>query len=444
MLRYERPYKERPGRSRFPDMAFTRKDSLMSEMTQERCWVGIDWGDAEHRVHVLDGPAKGRSRKVKNSAEGLADLTVWLRRLPRLGGICVETKHGPLIAALLLDGLPVYPVNPKLAANWRRGWSVADRKDDAFDAWVLAGGLRTHHVRMKPLRPDDPATRKLAILCQDESSLIRRRAGLLCALKSALKTYFPAALEWFADLSRPVALDFLIRFPTARALADAPDKQVFGFFKLHRAGLPPARQEQIRQRARALDWPADPVFGEAKSRLALSLVREIRLLSSEMAEYRKEIERLFNQHPDAPIFRSLPRAAEKLAPRLLSHFGADRSRYQSSAPLELLSGCAPVTRQSGRKQTVLFRWACQKSFRNTMFQFAFQSIHQSVWAHRYYEQARASGQSQPQALRNLGQKWIRIIYRMWQTRTPYNEARHLESLARHGSPLARGLVATCA
>jgi len=416
----------------------------MSEATQERCWVGIDWGDAEHRVHVLNGAEGGSRYKVSNSAEGLADLTGRLRRIPRLGGICVETRHGPLIAALLLHGLPVYPVNPKVSANWRRSWSVADRKDDAFDALVLAEGLRIHHLRMKPLRPDDPATRKLAIFCQDECSLIERRAGLLCSLKSALKMYFPAALEWFADLSRPIALDFLVRFPTAQALADAPVKKVFGFFKIHHAGLPPDRQKRIRERASALDWPADPVFAEAKSRFALSIVREIRLLSREMAEYRKEIERLFDEHPDAAIFGSLPRAAQKLAPRLLSHFGADRSRYQSSRPLEMLSGCAPVTKQSGRKQTVRFRWACQKPFRNTMFQFAFQSIHKSVWARRYYDRARASGQTQPQALRNLGQKWIHIIYRMWQTRTPYDEARHLESLARHGSPLARRLVATCA
>jgi len=332
----------------------------------------------------------------------------------------------------------------KLAANCRRGWSVADREDDAFDALVLAEGLRVHHGRMKPLHPDDLATRKPAILCEDECSLIRRRAGLLCALKSALKMYFPAALEWFADLSRPIALDFLVRFPTAQALAAAPEKKVFGFFKIHRAGLPPDRQKRIRQRASALDWPADPVVAEVKSRFALGIVREICLLSREMAEYRQEIERLFDEHPDAAIFRSLPRAADKLAPRLLSHFGADRSRYQSSRPVEMLSGCAPVTKQSGRKQAVRFRWACQKPFRNTMFQFALQSIHKSVWARRYYDRARASGQTHPQALRNLGQKWIRIVYRMWQTRAPYDEARHLESLARHGSPLAHDLVISCA
>ena len=39
------------------------------------------------------------------------------------------------------------------------------------------------------------------------------------------------------------------------------------------------------------------------------------------------------------------------------------------------------------------------------------------------------------AVRALAFKWIRILYRCWQTRTPYNETVYLNALAKRGSPL---------
>ncbi len=40
-----------------------------------------------------------------------------------------------------------------------------------------------------------------------------------------------------------------------------------------------------------------------------------------------------------------------------------------------------------------------------------------------------------QAVRALAFKWIRVIYRCWQTRTEYSEVKYLESLRKKGSPL---------
>ncbi len=53
----------------------------------------------------------------------------------------------------------------------------------------------------------------------------------------------------------------------------------------------------------------------------------------------------------------------------------------------------------------------------------------------FYLSRRAKGKSHQAAVRALAYKWIRIIYRCWQTRTPYNEVTYLESLRKKGSPL---------
>ena len=44
-------------------------------------------------------------------------------------------------------------------------------------------------------------------------------------------------------------------------------------------------------------------------------------------------------------------------------------------------------------------------------------------------------------MRALAFKWIRILFRCWQERTPYNEQIYLQALARRGSPLLRQLPA---
>lgn len=55
------------------------------------------------------------------------------------------------------------------------------------------------------------------------------------------------------------------------------------------------------------------------------------------------------------------------------------------------------------------------------------------WAQIYYQQLRKKGKSHAQAVRCLGQRWLKILWRMWQTKTVYDEAFHTRNQAEHGS-----------
>src|SRR5213083_2024057 len=46
---------------------------------------------------------------------------------------------------------------------------------------------------------------------------------------------------------------------------------------------------------------------------------------------------VFLTHPDHAIFESLPRAGQRLAPRLLAEIGDDRGRYQDASSLQALA-----------------------------------------------------------------------------------------------------------
>ncbi len=62
-------------------------------------------------------------------------------------------------------------------------------------------------------------------------------------------------------------------------------------------------------------------------------------------------------------------------------------------------------------------------------------------ARAYYEQQRKRGKGHHAAVRALAFKWIRILFRRRQQRTPYNEQIYLKALARRGSPLLPQLPA---
>jgi len=149
--------------------------------------------------------------------------------------------------------------------------------------------------------------------------------------------------------------------------------------------------------------------------------------------YRARIADLFDDHPDRDCFGSLPGAGAKLAPRLLAELGADRAVFASAEALQSYAGTSPVTRQSGRSRFVAVRRACNKTLRATVHLWANLSRKTCVWADVYYQKKKADGMGHAAALRCLGQRWIKILWTMWQTRTAYDEAAHTRNQVRHGS-----------
>ena len=101
----------------------------------------------------------------------------------------------------------------------------------------------------------------------------------------------------------------------------------------------------------------------------------------------------------------------------------------SASELQCYSGIAPVLVSSGKQAWVHWRWACPKFVRQTFQEWAAHSIGFSPWAKTYYEQQRAKGKLRNAAIRSLAFKWIRILFRCWKARTPYQEDLYQQALA---------------
>ncbi len=169
----------------------------------------------------------------------------------------------------------------------------------------------------------------------------------------------------------------------------------------------------------------------------LVLAEQLRVTLQAIKRFDDEIANIAPRHPDFHLFSCLPGAGPSLAPRLLAAFGEQRDRYSSAAALQMYSGVAPVTQRSGKKTWIHWRWQCPRFVRQTFVEWAAQTINKSYWAGLFYNQQRAKGCSHQAAVRALAFKWIRILYRCWQTRTEYDEATYMMALKRRNSPLLR-------
>jgi transposase len=176
-----------------------------------------------------------------------------------------------------------------------------------------------------------------------------------------------------------------------------------------------------------------PPESAAKSLYAVARCKQLRVLQSQLEAYRQRIEALFTSHPDGGMFGSLPGAGPKIAPRLLGEIGSDRTLYQEPQGLQCVAGTAPVSFQSGQIHKVKIRRACNKHLRHAMHLFAEHSRAQCPWAAIYYEALRQRGKTHAQALRCLGQRWLKIIWKMWQTQTCYDPELHARNQTAHGS-----------
>jgi transposase len=383
-------------------------------------YVGVDWADTHHDVLVLDD-AGGRvgSRRFAHGQEGLNDLKAFVLNIaasPENVACILETNHGLLIAFLLEAGFPVYPVNPKTANQLRK---AAGAKTDQIDAYLLAKTGRFNLAELRRLAPDSAIVQELKTLTRDQDALIQTQTRLVNQLTACLKEYYPAALHLFAKLQQHSTLVFLQTYATPQAAQAASLQEIMATLRTGKHTNPKQVAPSIFEELHRPQLVANEITVRTKSRLMLSLVKQLLVVIEEIAGYDKEISTLFLTHNDQQIWRSLPGAGKRLAPRLLAEWGDDRTRYADASSVQALAGTAPVPFQSGNYAKAHKRFACLKPLRNHLHQFAWQSTQQEAWALAYYQRKRAEGKTHSMAVRCLANVWVRIIYRMWQSQSSY-------------------------
>jgi len=392
-----------------------------------RYFVGIDWARAEHAVCVLDDHGQLKAAfSVAHTAEGLAEL---VRRLARIAPaaelpVAIERPSGLLVDVLVEAGHPVVPIHPNALKASRPRYRAAGGKSDPGDAFILADLLRTDGHRFRALRPASDEIRALRASVRGRDDLVAERVALGNQLTALLESFWPGAAAIFADVTSPIGLAFLERYPTPESATALGEKRLQGF--LDRQGYSGRRsaQELLGRLRAAPEGRAGEAEAEAKGALVRSLVAILQRLGQEIRRLSSAVERHVAALPLGQVIMSFPRAGQVNAAQILAELGEDPQRFQSPEHLAAESGVAPVTHASGKSRAVAFRWACNQHLRAALTTFADNSRHASPWAADVYQRARARGCDHPHAIRILARAWIRVLWRCWVTGQPYNPTRH--------------------
>lgn len=401
--------------------------------------IGIDWSDKKHDLCLIDSMTDKREASLlPHSPQAIAEWASALRA--RYQGqqvaVCLEQSRGPLIYALLkYDFITLFPVNPRTLARFREAFSPSRHKDDPPDAAYLAELLLHHRERLRAWQPDSEQTRALRLLVEHRRKVVGDRTRLSNRMTSLLKCYFPQVLEWFPDIRTEMVCDFLLRCPSLEALKRVRRETLLQFFRHHNSVRPATLERRINSIKEARSLTTDGAVLCSSILMIKALCTQMKATLSAIEEFDQQIGALCTAHQDYKLFQSLPGAGTIYASRLTAALGSDRSRWQSADELACLVGVAPVMERSGQSCWVRWRYFCPKFLRQSFHEYAGESIRHSFWARAYYEQQRAKGKSHHAAVRALAFKWVRIIFRCWQTRTAYDEVKYLESLRRKGSSL---------
>jgi transposase len=393
-----------------------------------RLFVGDDWAEDHHDVEVMDeaGKVLGR-RRLPEGAAGMAQLHGLVGGF--LGGdadaaevvVGIETGRGPWVAALAAAGYLVFAVNPLQAARFRERHGVSGAKSDSGDAHALADMVRTDSHQLRPAAADSPQAEGIKVLARTHKTMIWDRTREVQRLRHQLRDYFPAALEAFADLDAPEALELLARAPEPARAARLTRAQVSAALK--RAG-----RRNITERATAIlaalrseQLAQPPVLAAADAAAVRALIAVITALNEQVKALEQQVRDHFGRHPDTEIILSQPGMGPVLGARVLAEFGDDPHRYRDGKARRNYAATSPVTRASGKRKVVAARFVHNDRLVDALNAQAFSALTASPGARAFYDQQRANGHGHNDALRRLANRLVGILHGCLKTRTLYDE-----------------------
>jgi transposase len=389
-------------------------------------FVGVDWAEAHHDVHVQDESGRRLAGgRLPEGVEGIGrfhDLVGAQVDEPSQVVIGIETDRGLFVAALVAAGYLVFAVNPMSTSRYRDRHSASGAKSDPGDAKVLADMVRTDRHNHRPVSADSETVQAVKILARAHQSMIWSRGRQTNGLRSTLREFYPAALAAFDELTSTDALEVLRIAPTpelGRALSRS--KIAAALRRGGRQRRIDERAEQIRAALRAPQLAAPAAISTAMGVSVAASVAVIGAMGTQIVELARELEAGFESHPDAEVVRSLPGLGTVLGARVLGEFGDEPNRYGNAKSRKNYAGTSPITRASGTKRVVLARYARNQRLADAIYLWAFAALSASPGARTFYDFRRAAGDTHHAALRALGNRLVGILHGCLDHHSAYNE-----------------------
>ena len=395
-------------------------------------FIGDDWAEDHHDLELED--ETGRRLAKARLPEGLEGITRFHALVAQhapadwadlpseeVAGrvvVGIETDRGPWVTALRAAGYRVFAINPLSSARYRERYSTSGAKSDAGDAHVLAEIVRLDRDHHRQIAGDTDLVDAVKLVARAHQTAIWERTRQVLRLRSALREYFPAAIEAFGDLSATDTLILLARAPSPVRAGKLTRSQVV-------SALRAARRHHVQTKADAvLRAPGlrQPSTTEAAyAAVVVGQVGIITALNVQITQLEVVVAEHFGRHPAADIYLSQPGFGVVLAARALGEFGDDKKRFHDARARKNYSGQSPITRASGKKTVVLARYATNRRLGDALHSQAFSALVASPGARAYYDALRARKIGHHAALRQLANRLVGILHGCLKTGTKYDE-----------------------
>jgi transposase len=393
-------------------------------------FVGDDWAEDHHDVEVQDEQGRAmRTARLPEGVDGMARFHDLIARFlpdradPSQVLVCIEVDRGPWVRALVAAGYKVYGVNPKQSARHRELMSVSGAKSDKADAHTLADMVRTRRHQLRQVAADSDIAEAVKVVARAHQTLIWERTRHMLRLRSALRDYFPAALEAYKvlTLTGADALELLAKAPTPAAAARLTLAQISAALKKARRRDIPAKAAAIQQTLRGEHLGQAEVVAAAYAATVRSTVAVLQVLNAEIKTLEGQVEAHFGRHPDAEIYLSQPGIGAVLGARVLAEFGDAVGRYADARSRKNYAGTAPITRQSGKTKTVHARFIHNDRLVDALHMQASAAILHDPGTRAYYDELRGREIGHNAALRQVGNRLVGILHGCLKTTKHYNK-----------------------
>jgi hypothetical protein len=239
---------------------------------------------------------------------------------------------------------------------------------------------------------DSAEAEAIKVLARGHQNLIWARTRHTNALRSALREYYPAALEAFDDLHDRDALAILNRASSPAEAARLSLAKVRSALKhAGRQRNIDARAQEIVAALRTDQLTAPPAITAAFAATTRAAVGIIGELNRQIVDLEAELATHFEAHPDADIYLSLPGLGVILGARVLGEFGDDPNRYTTAKSRKNYAGTSPLIVASGKKRAVMARRIRNRRLYDAVDQWALCALTNSPGARDFYDQHRAAG-----------------------------------------------------
>jgi len=409
-------------------------------MTEQRWFVGVDWGTEEHAVCIVDADGTLVGERVfKHTGSALAEMCSWLLKAagddPSALDVAIEVPHGAVVETLLERGIRVHALNPKQLDRFRDRFTVAGAKDDRRDAYVLAASLRTDMKCFRPLRLYEALVIELREWSRIAQELQEDRVRFGNRLQQQLLRYYPQMLELADDVANDTFLALWELLPTPQHAIHVRERDVAKLLKAQRIRRFDAKHVLTTLRQKPLSVAAGTT--EAARAHIASLAARLRLVNRQLKDTHRKLDAIVDalgtkedsepgqrcEQRDVDILRSLPGVGRIVLATLLTEASQPLAERDYHA-LRLLCGAAPVTRNSGKRQgkrsIVVMRYACHMRLRNAVYHWARVASQVDPKSRTAYAELRARGHSHGRTLRTIADRLLRMAVAMLRSRTLFD------------------------